>query len=71
MLDEPTNQIGIPGQEQLEAELLAQGATCVLVSHDRHFVQAVGTRYFLIANGCAAEVAGCWGTVTIAICPQC
>jgi len=55
LLDEPTNHVDIPGQEQLEAELLAQGATCVLVSHDRSFVDAVGTRFLLIAQGQARE----------------
>ncbi len=58
LLDEPTNHVDIPGQEQLEAELLAHGATCVLVSHDRSFVEAVGTRFLLIENGRAQEVAG-------------
>ena len=58
LLDEPTNHVDIPGQEQLEAELLAQGATCVLVSHDRSFVRAVGTRFLLIANGHGDETAG-------------
>ena len=58
VLDEPTNHVDIPGQEQLEAELLAQGATCVLVSHDRSFVDAVGTRFVRIADGRASEVAG-------------
>ena len=56
LLDEPTNHVDIPGQEQLEAELLAQGATCVLVSHDRSFVAAIGTRYVEIARGQASEV---------------
>lgn len=56
LLDEPTNHIDIPGQEQLEAELLAQGATCVLVSHDRSFVEAVGTRFLRIERGQAREV---------------
>ena len=51
LLDEPTNHVDIPGQEQLESELLAQGATCVLVSHDRSFVEAVGTRFLLIEEG--------------------
>lgn len=51
LLDEPTNHVDIPGQEQLEAELLAQGTTCVLVSHDRSFVQTVGNRFFRIAEG--------------------
>ena len=56
LLDEPTNHVDIPGQEQLERELLAQGATCVLVSHDRRFVQAVGTRFLLIQGGAVREV---------------
>ncbi|WP_424814796.1 ABC-F family ATP-binding cassette domain-containing protein [Roseococcus sp. YIM B11640] len=58
LLDEPTNHVDIPGQEQLEKELLAQGATCVLVSHDRRFVEAVGTRFLLIEGGQAREVEG-------------
>jgi len=56
LLDEPTNHVDIPGQEQLEAELLAHGATCVLVSHDRRFVEAVGTRFLMIEGGRAHEV---------------
>ena len=58
LLDEPTNHVDIPGQEQLETELLAQTATCVLVSHDRSFVNAVGTRFLAIENGQAKEVEG-------------
>lgn len=57
LLDEPTNHVDIPGQEQLEAELRAQDATCVLASHDRSFVTAVGTRFLLIEGGRAREVA--------------
>ncbi len=56
LLDEPTNHVDIPGQERLEAELLAHGATCVLVSHDRSFVSAVGTRFLLIEGGHAREM---------------
>eukprot|EP01037_Dinobryon_pediforme_P005727 gene5727-5790_t len=55
LLDEPTNHLDIPGQEQLEAELCKHDATCVLVSHDRSFVQAVGTRYLEIKGGRAIE----------------
>jgi ATPase subunit of ABC transporter with duplicated ATPase domains len=50
-MDEPTNHVDIAGQEQLEAEILAHGATCVLVSHDRFFVRAVGTRFLRIERG--------------------
>ena len=56
LLDEPTNHVDIPGQEQLEAELLEQGATCILVSHDRSFVRTVGTRFLRIERGVANEV---------------
>ncbi|MDB5561550.1 MAG: family ATP-binding cassette protein [Hyphomicrobiales bacterium] len=56
LLDEPTNHVDIAGQEALEAEILEQGATCVLVSHDRHFVRAIGTRFLLIENGNLGEV---------------
>ena len=57
-MDEPTNHVDIAGQERLEAEILAHGATCVLVSHDRAFVAAVGTRFLRIAGGRLSEVAG-------------
>ena len=57
LLDEPTNHIDIPGQERLEAELLAHGATCILASHDRAFIEAVATRFLLIEAGLAREVA--------------
>jgi ATPase subunit of ABC transporter with duplicated ATPase domains len=50
LLDEPTNHVDIPGQERLEEEILAHGATCLLVSHDRSFVRGLGSRFFVI-NG--------------------
>jgi len=56
LLDEPTNHVDIPGREKLEAEILAQNATCFLVSHDRSFVDAIGTRFFEIAKDRLAEV---------------
>ena len=55
LLDEPTNHVDIAGQEKLEAEILAQEATCILVSHDRCFVKAIGTRYFQIVKGRLVE----------------
>jgi ATPase subunit of ABC transporter with duplicated ATPase domains len=48
LLDEPTNHLDIDGQEALEGELLAHGASCLLVSHDRSFVRATGNRFWLI-----------------------
>ncbi len=58
LLDEPTNHLDIEGQEALEAELLAHGATCLLVSHDRTFVREVGNRFWLIDGRKLVEVEG-------------
>ncbi len=56
LLDEPTNHLDIEGQEALEEELLGQGATCLLVSHDRHFVRSVGSRFWQIIGKRLTEV---------------
>jgi ATPase subunit of ABC transporter with duplicated ATPase domains len=58
LLDEPTNHVDIAGQEALESEIVERAATCVLVSHDRQFVRAVGTRFLLIEAGTLREVDG-------------
>jgi ATPase subunit of ABC transporter with duplicated ATPase domains len=56
LLDEPTNHLDIDGQEALEAELMANDASCLLVSHDRSFVRAVGNRFWLIDRRKLIEV---------------
>jgi ATPase subunit of ABC transporter with duplicated ATPase domains len=56
LMDEPTNHVDIAGQERLEAEVLAHEATCVIVSHDRAFVGAIGTRFLLIDGGRVTEI---------------
>jgi len=56
LMDEPTTHVDIPGQEALEAEILAHEATCLIVSHDRSFVRAIGTRFLLIENRCLREI---------------
>lgn len=56
LMDEPTNHVDIAGQERLEAEILAHEATCVLVSHDRFFVEAIGTRFLHIEGARISEV---------------
>ncbi|MDU0343404.1 ABC-F family ATP-binding cassette domain-containing protein [Bosea rubneri] len=58
LLDEPTNHLDIEGQEALEAELTAQEASCLLVSHDRSFVRTVGNRFWQIENRRLVEVEG-------------
>lgn len=56
LLDEPTNHLDIEGQVMLENELVEQGAACLLVSHDRAFVQAVATRFWVISDRKLIEV---------------
>lgn len=56
LMDEPTNHVDIAGQEKLEAEILAHEATCVLVSHDRSFMKALGTRFLLIDGSRMTEI---------------
>jgi ATPase subunit of ABC transporter with duplicated ATPase domains len=56
LMDEPTNHVDIAGQERLEAEILGHEATCVLISHDRAFVCAIGTRFLRIQGHRMQEV---------------
>ncbi len=58
LLDEPTNHLDIPGQEQLEDDIREQGATTILVTHDRAFLRAIGTRFLLIDGKKFREVDG-------------
>ncbi|MCK0120483.1 ATP-binding cassette domain-containing protein [Loktanella sp. F6476L] len=56
LLDEPTNHLDIEGQEALEDELVAHGASCLLVSHDRSFIRAVGNRFWQVERNKLVEV---------------
>ncbi|TPN37641.1 ABC-F family ATP-binding cassette domain-containing protein [Mesorhizobium sp. B1-1-6] len=56
LLDEPTNHLDIDGQEALEEELLKHQASCVLASHDRSFIRAIGNRFWLIERRRLTEV---------------
>ncbi|MBZ9818431.1 ABC-F family ATP-binding cassette domain-containing protein [Mesorhizobium sp. CA4] len=56
LLDEPTNHLDIDGQEALEDELLKHQASCLLASHDRSFIRAVGNRFWLIDKRRLTEV---------------
>ena len=43
LLDEPTNHLDVPGIEWLEALLAGATFACVVVSHDRYFLENVAT----------------------------
>lgn len=56
LLDEPTNHLDIAGQEALEAELCRSDAACLMVSHDRRFIETVANRFLRITEGRLEEV---------------
>ena len=56
ILDEPTNHIDIEGREQLERQLLDSGATLLITSHDRRFIDNISNRYLVVVNGALVEL---------------
>jgi ATP-binding cassette subfamily F protein uup len=50
LLDEPTNHLDISGIETLE-ELLQKNLTCVVITHDRRFLDRVATRIAELDRG--------------------
>ena len=55
ILDEPTNHLDLEAREALMYALREYDGTLLVVSHDRHFVSAVGTRVLAIAPGGLVE----------------
>ncbi len=51
LLDEPTNHLDIEATEWLETYLVGAAPALVIASHDRHFLDAVATRTWEIADG--------------------
>lgn len=51
LLDEPTNHLDVKGIEWLEAYLKAYEGTCVVVSHDRYFLDQVVTKVVELEDG--------------------
>lgn len=56
ILDEPTNHIDIEGKENLEAQILESGATVLITSHDRRFVDNIAARFVSIEDGTMSEI---------------
>jgi ATP-binding cassette subfamily F protein uup len=50
LLDEPTNHLDIDGIAMLE-ELLIDGPTCIVITHDRRFLDRVATRIVELDRG--------------------
>ena len=51
VLDEPTNHLDIPALESLEEALAEFEGSLLFVSHDRHFINVLGSRVVELANG--------------------
>jgi ATP-binding cassette subfamily F protein 3 len=58
LLDEPNNHLDIQGRRVLEEALQAYGGTICLVSHDRHLINAVANKVFVLTNGKAETFPG-------------
>ncbi|WP_035303325.1 ABC-F family ATP-binding cassette domain-containing protein [Actinokineospora inagensis] len=57
LLDEPTNNLDLVSVAQLESALTAYRGAFVVVSHDEHFLSAIGiTRRLVLADGQLREV---------------
>ncbi len=56
IMDEPTNHIDIEGREELEAQLSESGATLLMTSHDRRFIDNVANRFVLVSDGRLREI---------------
>lgn len=58
ILDEPTNHLDIPTREIMEDAIEAFGGTCLVVSHDRYFLDKVANRILELDHGKLTEYLG-------------
>ncbi len=60
LLDEPTNHLDVSSLEWLERELAALDAACIIVAHDRWFLEAVTNATLELEAGRATYFPGPW-----------
>ena len=58
LLDEPTNHLDLEMREALSVALASYSGALVLVSHDRHLVEAIADKLWLIDSGKVSEFTG-------------
>ncbi|SDR48199.1 ABC-F family ATP-binding cassette domain-containing protein [Pseudovibrio sp. Tun.PSC04-5.I4] len=56
MLDEPTNHLDLYGRNELSNQLSSFNGAFLLVSHDRHLVEATCNRFWVVQKGRLQEV---------------
>lgn len=60
VLDEPTNHLDIPSRQALEASLSVYKGTCLIVSHDRFFLDRVSDKTLWIAGDASKVYLGAY-----------
>jgi ATP-binding cassette subfamily F protein 3 len=60
LLDEPTNHLDVTSLEWLERELSSLDAACIIVAHDRWFLEATATAVLELEAGAATFFPGKW-----------
>jgi ATP-binding cassette subfamily F protein 3 len=58
LFDEPTNHLDIPSREELEEAIDAFGGSCLIVSHDRWFLERVADRVLFYRGESLVEYEG-------------
>lgn len=58
LLDEPTNHLDLEMREALSVALASYPGALILVSHDRHLVEAIADKLWLVDQGHVSEFAG-------------
>ena len=58
LLDEPTNHLDLEMREALSVALASYSGALVLVSHDRHLVEAIADKLWLVDQGKVSEFLG-------------
>lgn len=58
ILDEPTNHLDIESRESLVMALNDYDGAVILISHDRHLIEAAADRLWLVADGTVAPYEG-------------
>lgn len=58
IFDEPTNHLDLSSREALEEALNSYEGSCLIVSHDRYFLDKVATKIFHVRNACLSIYEG-------------